>query len=54
MPLEVLYILALLAVIGVTFLVLKRPIYECMFYGFVLMVILVLSFEKSLMVMLPC
>ena len=40
MPLEVLYILALLAVIGVTFLVLKRPIYECMFYGFVLMVIL--------------
>ena len=40
MPLEVLYILALLTVIGVTFLVLKRPIYECMFYGFVLMVIL--------------
>ena len=40
MPLEVWYILALLAVIGVTFLVLKRPIYECMFYGFVLMVIL--------------
>ena len=40
MPIEVWYILALLAVISVTFLLLKRPIYECMFYGYVLMVIL--------------
>ena len=40
MPIEVLYIAALLAVIGVTFIWLKRPIYECMFYGYVLMVIL--------------
>ena len=40
MPIEVWYIVALLAVIVVTFLLLKRPIYECMFYGYVLMVIL--------------
>ena len=40
MPVEVWFILALLAVICVTFLLLKRPIYECMFYGYVLMIIL--------------
>lgn len=40
MPIEVWYILALLAIICVTFLLLKRPIYECMFYGYVLMVVL--------------
>ena len=40
MPIEILYILALLAIIFVSFLLLKRPIYECMFYGYVLMVIL--------------
>ena len=40
MPIELWYIVALLAVICVTFLVLKRPIYECMFYGFILMVAL--------------
>lgn len=40
MPIEVFYIFALLAVIGVTFLLFKRPIYECMFYGYVLMVVL--------------
>ena len=40
MPVEVWYIVALLAVICVTFLLLKRPIYECMFYGYVLMVII--------------
>lgn len=40
MPIEVLYIVALLAVIGITFLLFKRPIYECMFYGYVLMIIL--------------
>lgn len=40
MPVEVLYILALLSVICVAFLVFKRPIYECMFYGYVLMVLL--------------
>lgn len=39
MPIEVLYIVGLVAVICVTFLLLKRPIYECMFYGYVLMVI---------------
>jgi len=40
MPVEVWYIVSLLAIIGVTFLVLKRPIYECMFYGYVLMLLM--------------
>ena len=40
MPIEILYIFALLAIICATFLIFKRPIYECMFYGYVLMVIL--------------
>ena len=40
MPMEVLYIVALLAIIGITFMLFKRPIYECMFYGYVLMVVL--------------
>lgn len=39
MPIEILYIVGLLAVICVTFLVLKRPIYECMFYGYVTMLL---------------
>lgn len=39
MPIEILYIITLLAVICVTFLVLKRPIYECMFYGYVVLVL---------------
>ena len=34
------YVVALLAIICVTFLLLKRPIYECMFYGYVGMVVL--------------
>ena len=46
MPIEVLYILGLLAIICVTFLLLKRPIYECMFYGYVLMVILTGEYEN--------
>ena len=40
MPIEMLYILALLATICVAFVLFKRPIYECMFYGYVLMVAL--------------
>lgn len=40
MPVEVWYIVALLAIIVVAFLVFKRPIYESMFYGYVLMLIL--------------
>ena len=40
MPVEVWYILGLLAVISISFLLLKRPIYECMFYGYVVMLIL--------------
>ena len=40
MPVEVLFILALLAIICVTFLFFKRPIYECMLYGYLLMIVL--------------
>jgi len=43
---EGLYILALLAIICVTFLVFKRPIYECMFYGYVLMVLMTGEFSN--------
>ena len=46
MPVEVGYILALLAIICVTFLVFKRPIYECMFYGYVLMVVLTGDYQN--------
>lgn len=40
MPNEIWYIVALLAIICVSFLLLKRPIYECMFYGYALMIII--------------
>lgn len=40
MIVEVWIILALLAIISIAFLLFKRPIYECMFYGYVLMVAL--------------
>ena len=40
MPIEIWYIAALLAIICVTFLLFKRPIYECMFYGYLLMIVL--------------
>lgn len=40
MPVDVLYIFALLAVICVAFLLFKRPIYECIFYGYVTMLLL--------------
>jgi len=46
MPIEVWYILALLLVVGVTFAFLKRPIYECMFYGYILMLILCGEFKN--------
>lgn len=46
MPIEIWYIIALLAVIGVTFLLLKRPIYECMFYGYVLMIVMTGEFTN--------
>ena len=39
MPVEIWYIFALLLVIFVSFAVLKRPIYECMFYGYIVMLI---------------
>ena len=39
MPMEILYVVGLLAVICISFLVLKRPIYECMLYGYVVMII---------------
>jgi TRAP-type uncharacterized transport system fused permease subunit len=38
MPAEILYILALLAVICIVFIVLKRPIYEAMFAGYVVLI----------------
>ena len=40
MPIEIIYIASLLAVICVAFLLFKRPIYECMFYGYILMLLL--------------
>lgn len=40
MPIEILYIVSLLAIICITFLAFKRPIYECMFYGYILMLLL--------------
>lgn len=46
MPIEVWYIVALLAVICVTFILFKRPIYECMFYGYVLMIILTREYRN--------
>lgn len=45
MPVEVWFIAGLLAIICVTFLLFKRPIYECMFYGFVLMAVLTANFS---------
>lgn len=39
MPIDFLWILILLVTIVVTFSVFKRPIYECMFYGYVVMII---------------
>ena len=39
MPIEMWYIIALIAAICILFLVIRRPIYECMFWGYVLMVI---------------
>lgn len=40
MPIDILYILALLAVICIAFILLKRPIYECIFYGYVAVLLL--------------
>lgn len=39
MPIEMWYIIALIAAICILFLVIRRPICECMFWGYVLMVI---------------
>ena len=46
MPVEILFIAALLAIICVSFLVFKRPIYECMFYGYILMLLLTGEFSN--------
>lgn len=46
MPVEILYILALLAVICVTFLVFKRPIYECMLYGYITMIVVTGEYQN--------
>ena len=47
MPVEIWFVVALLAIICVTFLLFKRPIYECMFYGFILMVVLTANFSNG-------
>lgn len=39
-PIELLYLLVLLIVIVIMFVVLKRPIYESMFIGFIIMAVL--------------
>lgn len=39
MPIEMWYIIALIAAICILFLVIRRPIYECMFWGYALTVI---------------
>lgn len=47
MPIEIWYIVALLTVICVAFLLFKRPIYECMLYGFILMVVLTGEYSNA-------
>lgn len=47
MPIEVLYIIALLAVVCVAFLLFKRPIYECMLYGFLVMLVITGNLENG-------
>jgi len=49
MPIEVWYIVVLLATICVTFLLFKRPIYECMFYGYILMIVLTGEYKNLFM-----
>ena len=39
MPIDLLWIVILIFTIVVTFVILKRPIYECMFYGYIVMII---------------
>ena len=43
---EFLYIAVLLILICITFLLFKRPIYECMFYGYIAMVLLTGDFKN--------
>ena len=43
---EVLYIIVLLAVICAAFLLCKRPIYECMFYGYLAMIIMAGDYQN--------
>lgn len=39
MPIEILYIVGLIAIICILFIAFKRPIYECLFFGYILMII---------------
>ena len=48
MPIEIWYIIALLVMICITFLFLKRPIYECMLYGYIVMIGLTGEWENVL------
>ena len=45
-PVELMYLIALLITIVVVFVILKRPIYEAMFIGFVVLVALLGKFDK--------
>ena len=46
MPIEILYIIALLAVVCISFLLLKQPIYESMLYGYVAMIVITGQYEN--------
>lgn len=46
MPVEIIYLLVLLAVISVTFVIYKRPIYEAMFVGFVVMIFVTGKYDQ--------
>lgn len=46
LPIELIYLLALLSTIIILFVILKRPIYESMFIGFIVMVAVLGKFDK--------
>ena len=46
MPIEIYYILGLIAIICLLFILFKRPIYECLFFGYILMLILTGEYQN--------
>lgn len=46
LPVELIYLFALLITIVVVFIFLKRPIYEAMFFGYLVMIIILSRFDK--------